>query len=160
VTGPASRRVDVPPLTWEVFAALATGWIVAATLLLPAGQGTAAALFGGGWVWPHGSPALAESIGGLLAGRPGAGLTARQATGVPGEAVVYPLVCLGEIALIGLTVWAGLAWWRLLGPGARDGMASRAEIRTVLGVSRLRRARKVIRPDLYGPAGRTGGDRW
>jgi len=132
-----------------------TVWVAVGLLLLPAGQAAAAALAGAGWVWPHGGPELLRSIGGLLTGHPGAGLTPQQAADVPGPAAVYTLICLGELALIGLTVWAALAWWRHLGPGAQDGMASGAQTRAVLGVARLRRTRKVIRPDLYGPAGRS-----
>jgi hypothetical protein len=36
------------------------------------------------------------------------------------------------------------------GPGRLRGMASRGEAERLLGVSRLRKVRSVVRPDLYG----------
>ena len=126
-------------------------WLLATFLLLPAGQGAAAGLFGRGWVWPRGSSALMASIRGLATGHPGWGLVAAQVSRVPAAGTVYLLIVVGELLLIGASVWAVVLWWRHLGPSARQGIADRLEVERVLGTSRLRRARKVIRPDLYGP---------
>jgi hypothetical protein len=60
------------------------------------------------------------------------------------------MIVVGELLLIGVAALAAMLWWRHLGPGAHLGMAYRAEVRTVLGLSGLRKARKVIRPDQYG----------
>jgi hypothetical protein len=54
------------------------------------------------------------------------------------------------LVALAAAVWLGVRWWRQMGPGALQGMATRAEVERVLGVSNLRRGRKVIRPDLFG----------
>ena len=70
--------------------------------------------------------------------------------------LIYLLVTLAELALFMAASWATVLWWRHLGPGAMQGMADRGEVERVLGLSNLRRKRKVIRPDLFdtGGAGR------
>jgi hypothetical protein len=70
---------------------------------------------------------------------------------------VYAVAGLLELLLLVTTVWAAVPWWRYLGPGAAIGMATRVEAGAVLGVARLRKARRVIRPDLYGPPRGTPG---
>jgi hypothetical protein len=143
-------RQDVQPLTWELPAAGAAAWLAGAVLMLPGGQGAAGAVFGRGWVWPEGGRALLASIGGLFSGRPGRGLTVGEAARIPAAGSVYLLILIGELLLAAAAIYAVVLWWRHLGPGAHLGMADRGEGEQVLGVSRLRRARKVIRPDLYG----------
>jgi hypothetical protein len=69
---------------------------------------------------------------------------------VPGPGWVYAAVLLGEVLLVVGTAWAATWWWRRLGPGSRAGMATGGQVEAVLGLSRLRGARGVIRPDLYG----------
>ena len=59
-----------------------------------------------------------------------------------------------ELTLLVATVAAGCGCGPPYGPGRRMGMATRAEAGFALGVGRLRRIRKLIRPDLYGRAGR------
>jgi type IV secretion system protein VirD4 len=147
-------RIDVQPITWELPAAVALCWPVLAALLLPGAQGAASWLFGGGFVWPHGS--LLHSIGGLLSGHPGLGLAARDVAHLASGPLIYLLVTLAELALFTTASWATVLWWRHLGPGAMQGMAGPGEVERVLGLSNLRKKRKVIRPDLFdhGMAGR------
>jgi hypothetical protein len=66
------------------------------------------------------------------------------------SAWIYALITLLELVALAAVVWLGVWWWRLLGPGALQGMATRGEVERVLGLSNLRRRRKVIRPDLFG----------
>jgi hypothetical protein len=86
------RRRDPQPLThsWEapvlVLAGLA-GLIGGAAL---AGQGVAAALLGGGWVWPDEPRSATTAVAGLATGHPGAGLTAAQAARPPGRSTPGP----------------------------------------------------------------------
>lgn len=148
-------RQDVQPLTWELPAAGGLAWLVSALLLLPGGQGAAGALFGNGWAWPHSARALLASIGGLAGGHPGRGLGLEQSARIPAAGAVYLLILLGEVLLAAGAVYGAVLWWRHLGPGANSGMADRGEAESVLGLSRLVQARKVIRPDLYGGAQRT-----
>lgn len=148
-TGQRARQ-DVRPMTWELPAAAGAAAVAAMALMLPAGQGAAAALFGQGWVWPRGTDELVASLGGLISGHPGHGLTAEQAARIPAAGAVYLLIVVGEIALLIALAYAVVLWWRHLGPGAHLGMADRAEAESVLGLSGLRKARSIIRPDLYG----------
>lgn len=139
-------------MTWELPAAAAAAAVAAMVLMLPAGQGGAGAVFGRGWAWPQGTHALLLSLGGLITGYPGRGLSVEQAARIPAAGAVYLLIVVGEVLLIAAAVYGVLLWWRHFGPGAQLGMADRLEVETVLGLAGLRNARKVVRPDLYGAA--------
>jgi hypothetical protein len=143
-------RHDVQPLTWELPAAGAAAWLAGAALLLPAGQGMAGVVFGRGWAWPRGGRAVLASIGGLASGHPGRGMTALEANRIPAAGSVYLLIVVAELLLAAGAVYAVVLWWRHLGPGVHLGMADRAEAEDVLGLTRLRQACTIIRPDLYG----------
>ena len=104
---------------------------------------------GHGWLWPD-SPHLFPALGGLLTGHVGAGLDTPD--GLPSPASVVAAAVVIELALLFVTVWAARWFWTTAGPGRRLGMATRADAETALGAGRLRRVRKLIRPDLYGPA--------
>ena len=145
----AQRSRDVQPVTWEVPVAGGACWLLLVVMMFPAGQGAAGWLFASGFVWPHGSTPLTRSIGGLMTGQPGKGLAGKDITHLASTPSIYLLIVVGELLLTAVTVWVILAWWRYLGPGARQGMADRAEVETVLGVSNLRKKRSVIRPDLH-----------
>jgi len=116
-----------------------------------AGLGTAAAWFGGGWVWPHDTQRLITTVVGLLSGHPGHGLPPADAARVPGPVPVYACVAVAEALTLAAAAVLAVVVGRFTGPGdARRGMATRGEAARVLGVRRLRRARAIIRPDLYG----------
>lgn len=151
------ERPDPLPLTWEVPAATTAAWVVVAAILLPAGRGAASWLTGGGWAWPKTAVALTASLEGLLTGHPSYGLSASTGATLPPAAIVYLVVALAELAWVSLSLLVLLAWWRTWGPGMREGLASRAEVEKVLGRSRMRRNRKVIRPDLYPKPHKIGG---
>jgi len=152
------ERRDALPLTWELPAAATLTWVAIAATLLPAARGAATWLTGAGWVWPKNGTGLTASLAGLLAGHPAAGLTTAEASGLPAASVVYLVVVLAEVAWLIASLLAVGIWWRTWGPGMREGLADRFEVEKVLGVSRIRRDRHVIRPDLYGkPRGIGGG---
>ena len=135
--------------------AIGTGILLLAGAAL-AGLGLAGALFGGGWVWPANVDAAAPILGGLLSGEPARGLPAAQQGLVPGPVAVY--ACIGVLELLTLTLGAvaGVLVSRYRRPSdARRGMATRDEATQVLGVGRLRSARTIIRPDLYGKQAKT-----
>ena len=161
MSGPAQRRRDPQPVSRAGELALLA---VAAGLLLLAfgalvGLGLASAVFGRGWVWPAGGQTLNHTLGGLLAGHPGRGLPPPLAALVPSPGLVYLGVGVAEGCLLAAAVGVG---WLVAGyvrPGdARGGMATRGEAHEALGVGQLRRAKKIIRPDLY-PAARSTPDR-
>jgi type IV secretion system protein VirD4 len=151
------QRRDAMPLTWELPAAAALAWVSVAAMLLPAAQGAASWLTGAGWGWPSTAGALTANLLGLLEGHPRAALAARPMPSAPSAGVVYVLVILVEVAWVSVSLLGLRAWWRTWGPGKREGLAGRAEVEKVLGLSRMRRDRKVIRPDLYAKTSATGG---
>jgi hypothetical protein len=149
------RRRDPQPMGqgWEVAVAVIGGALLALGLAALCGLGAASALFGRGWVWPHGTDTIGHVIGGLFAGRPGRGLDLRQARLVARTPAVYLCVAVCELAVIAASSAGGVLILRYRRPGdAQGGMATRTEAKQVLGVSKLRGARQIIRPDLYAPA--------
>ena len=155
MTAPYQRRRDPQSMGQggEVAVAVIGGALLGLGLAALAGLGVASALFGGGWVWPHGTDTIGHVIGGLFAGHPGRGLDPRQARLVPGPLPVYLCVAACELAVLIASILGGVLIARYRRPGdARGGMATRSEAEQVLGMSRLRGARDIIRPDLYGAA--------
>ncbi len=153
MTAPYQRRRDPQPMGqgWEVAVAVIGGALLGFGLAALCGLGAASALFGRGWVWPHGTDTIGHVIGGLFTGHPGRGLDPRQARMVAGPLAVYLCVAACELAIIVASVVGGVLIARYRRPGdARGGMATRSEAEQVLGMSRLRGARDIIRPDLYG----------
>ncbi|WP_420174882.1 hypothetical protein [Luteococcus sp. OSA5] len=57
-------------------------------------------------------------------------------------------ILVAELVLLALVTLAGREAWLRWGPGVGAGYASADEARELLGVGRLRRVRRVVRPDL------------
>jgi hypothetical protein len=153
MTAPYQRRRDPQPMGqgWEAAVALLGGALLGFGLAALCGLGAASALFGRGWVWPHGTDTIGHVIGGLLTGHPGRGLDPRQTRTVAGPLAVYLCAAACELAVIVAAIGGGVLVARYRRPGdARGGMATRSEAEQDLGMSRLRAARDIIRPDLYG----------
>ena len=149
---PSQRRRDPQPISrgWEAAAAAVGGALIAVTLAALTGLGLASALFGGGWVWPHGTETITHVLGGLLHGHPGRGLPPGQLREVAGPVSVYACVAATELALVAAAVAACVLIARYRRPGdARGGMATRREAEQILGLGQLRAAQAVIRPDRY-----------
>ena len=154
MSGSLGRR-DPQPMTrdWEAPVLVLVGVAIALGLAALIGLGVAAWVFGGGWVWPEGSDTVGQVLGGLLSGQPGAGLAPELRARVPGPAAVYSCIAIAELIAVTLSITAAVLFCRNRRPNdARRGMATRAEATTVLGRARLREARTIIRPDLYGTA--------
>ena len=145
------RRSDPVPWSWEVPLAVALAWLCTAAWALLAGQGLAGLVTGRGWLWPE-SAMMMPALVGLMTGHVGAGLSA-EAEGLA-PALVYGLAAAVELTLLVATVATGVWVWTTYGPSRRMGMATRTEAGFALGMGRLRRIRKLIRPDLYRRAGR------
>jgi hypothetical protein len=166
VTSPTRRRDPQPVGRPGELALLVTaGGLVLIAGAALVGLGAASFLFGGGWVWPPGGRTLNHTLGGMVTGHPGLGLPPRLAARVPSPGVVYAVVATAELLLLMTAILVGKRLATYLRPGdARAGMASRAEAAAALGVGQLRRARAIIRPDLYGTrrdqhSGDAGGER-
>ena len=157
MTAPYQRRRDPQPVSqgWEVAVAVLGGAVLLLGLAAVLGLGIASALWGGGWVWPHGTDTIGHVIGGLLSGRPGRGLPPSQARHVAGPIASYGCVAVCEVVLVSLSIAFGVLVARYRRPGdVRRGMATRSDAKQVLGVGRLRAAKEIIRPDLYARVAR------
>jgi hypothetical protein len=129
-----SRRRDPYPLTWEVPLALTAAVLLVLAGGVHLGRAVANLLAGAGWALP----ARAE----LFTSLPGPGAA---------PTLVWVCVTVTELALLAATAAAAKAGLDRWGPGRLRGMASRGEAEQLLGLSRLRKAAPVVRPDLYGP---------
>jgi hypothetical protein len=151
VTTPPRRR-DPQPIGrgWELAVAAAGGALIAVALAALAGLGLASALWGDGWVWPHGTETVIDVLGGLLHGDPGRGLPPDQLRQVAGPVPVYGCIAAAELILLIGAIKTSVLVGRYRRPGdARSGMATRREAEQALGLRQLRAGRAVIRPDRY-----------
>ena len=156
MTTPPQRRRDPQPISrgWELAAAAVGGALIAVALAALAGLGLASALWGDGWVWPHGTETVIHVLGGLLHGDPGRGLPPDQLRQVAAPVPVYTCVAAAELVLLTTGVMTVAFVSRYRRPGdARGGMATRREAEQALGLRQLRAGRAVIRPDRYPPQG-------
>ena len=146
------RRRDPQPISqgWEIAAVVLGGALLGLGFAALAGLGLASALCGGGWVWPHGMTTIGQVLGRILQGQPGRGLPAAQRRLVASPGPVYACVAVTELLLVAAAVAVGVVIARYRRPGdALGGMAARGEAEQALGLSRLRAAKAIIRPDLY-----------
>lgn len=148
-----NRRHDPYPLTWEIPAGALTLLLTLAALGVHLGRGLANWSAGNGWTWPTGR-ALFSSIPAVLTGHASAGLDTLPATPATPAAVIGWIIA-SETALLLAAALAILSLLRRWGPGRMRGMASRTDAETTLGLTRLRRTRSIIRPDLYPPTPRS-----
>ena len=141
------RRRDPYPFTWE----LPLGALVATLALAGFGVqlGRAAAHWqaGAGWVWPKGR-ALLTSIPAVLTGHPTAGLHPAPAIPASSPAVTGWIIAVEAVLALLLFVAAILVLHRW-GPTRLKGMATPAEAEAALGLSRLHKHRRIVRPDLF-----------
>src|SRR3954447_24651377 len=154
MTTPPQPRRDPQPISrgWELAAAAVGGALVAVALAALTGLGLASALWGDGWVWPHGTETLIHVLGGLLHGDPGRGLPPDQLRQVAGPVPVYTCVAAAELVLVTAAVISAVLISRYRRPGdARGGMATRGEAEQALGLRQLRAGRAGIRPDRSPP---------
>ena len=111
------------------------------------GRAVANVLAGAGWAFP-GRIELFRSLPAVLGGDAGVGLT-----GISGHlsspVVLRVCVVATELMLIAVCVFVLKVVLKRWGPSRMKGMASPGEAERMLGVSRLRKNRAVVRPDLY-----------
>lgn len=144
------RRTDPYPWTWEPAAGAATLLVVLMLLGVHAGRALATAVTGHGFTWPT-TAHLITSLPAVLAGDPTAGLppgTLPRHTVDIHTNLLYAAIGAVEILILTGSVLA--TWWTLSrhGPGRMQGMANRAQAERLLGITRLRANRHIIRPDL------------
>jgi hypothetical protein len=143
-----SRRHDPYPWTWEMPLAVILAVLVLISSGVHLGRAVANVLAGCDWRFPS-RVDLFSSLPAVLRGDAAAGLVDLHG---PVASQSSLLVCVGatELILLAATVLLikfGLDRW---GPGPMKGVATPGEAEKLLGVTRLRRSRKIVRPDLYG----------
>ncbi len=147
----ADRRTNPYPHTWEIPAGVAIAVLLVGALGIQLGRGLASFFTGHGWAWPA-SRNLFSSLPGVLGGDPAAGLIG--VTTGPSAAAVTGWIVTVEVLLLATATAAAICALRRWGPGRMKGMATAAEAETILGLTRLRKVARVVRPDLYGAAKR------
>lgn len=150
LSAPLRRVHDPQPVGrgWEValiVATIALGLVSYAALV---GVGTAAVLWGDGWVWPATARDIAPALAGVALGRLGAAYSDAQVARLADPAPTYALVITCEAVVIAAVAFVTSAVHGR-SRSARNGMATRRQAERALGVSGLRAARPVIRPDLH-----------
>jgi hypothetical protein len=142
-----SRRQDPYPWTWEMPLAIVVAILILVVLGVHLGRAVANVLAGCDWRFPS-RVNLFRSLPAILRGDAGAGLVDLHG---PGASPSSLLMCVAATELILLTTSVVLIKWGLdrWGPGRMRGGASSSEAERLLGVTRLRRSRKIVRPDLY-----------
>lgn len=152
------RRHDPYPLTWEIPVGVLTLWLVLAALGTHLGRGLANLAAGAGWTWPAGR-ALFTSLPSTLTGNATAGLHPAPELPAPPSSVLGWVIAT-QLVLLTALVAATVVILRRWGPGRIRGMATPTEAELTLGLTRLRAASRIIRPDLYNhPSTPTGGHR-
>jgi hypothetical protein len=141
------RRHDPYPFTWELPLGIGATWLSLAVLGIHLGRALANLFAGSGWAWPTGR-ALFTSLAGVVTGSPTAGLATPLTTPASTMAVVSWIIAVEVVLFAGIAV-AGWFLLRRWGPARLRGMATPAEAEATLGLSRLRRVRHLIRPDLH-----------
>jgi hypothetical protein len=112
------------------------------------GRGIANVLAGAGWAFPR-RVELFRSLPPVLLGDAAAGLEGLNGS-MSSPAAVWIWVVTSEVMLLAVAVFILKLVVDRWGPGRLRGMASRGEAERLLGVTRLRKVRRVVRPDLYG----------
>ena len=141
------RRHTPYPFTWELPAGIAAAMALLLVLGVHAGRAVANWTAGAGWHWPL-PTALFSSLPAVLGGDPDAGLPTTLATATGAGQLLGWIAAVDVLILVagvGVTAYCLRRW----GPARLKGMASPTEAEASLGLSRLRRVRHIIRPDLY-----------
>jgi type IV secretion system protein VirD4 len=115
------------------------------------GCGIANVLAEAGWVFPT-RVELFRSLPAVLEGDAAAGLDGLNGS-VSSPSAVWMWVIATEVILLAVSVLLLKLVVDRWGPGRLRGMASRGEVERLLGVTRLRKVRTVVRPDLYRKGG-------
>lgn len=140
------REAEQYPFTWELPLLLAGLGALLLSGSLQAGRAVANLSVGAGWTWPPGDQFFASLLG-VLAGDGTAGLVGVQHAASGWRLLAWVTASVSVAVVLGFL--ALVAANRRWGSGAVRGTASASEAREVLGEQRLRRHRRVIRPDLY-----------
>ena len=143
-----SRRHDPYPWTWEI--PLGTALVILMELVggVHLGRGIANVWAGAGLAFPT-RVELFRSLPAVLRGDAAAGLNGLNGP-LSSPSAVWTWAVATEVMLLAISVWLSKLVLDRWGQGRPRGMESRVEAERLLGVTRLRKVRSVVRPDLYG----------
>lgn len=152
------RRREPYPWTWEPATAVSTtlaAVLVAATQL---GRAAANLVAGSTLSFPSTTLDWVTSTPAVLTGNATAGLpptadlppdTGLAVIDTAGPVLLGWSIAITGLLLLALTIVFVVVGWRRFGPGGVQGVADPAEVRATLGLRRLRRNSRLIRPDLH-----------
>ena len=143
-----SRRHDPYPWTWEIPLGIVLVILMVLVCGVHLGRGIANVWAGAGWAFPT-RVELFRSLPAVLRGDAAAGLDGLNGS-LSSPSAVWMWVVATEVMLLAVAVLLLKLVVDRWGPGRLRGMASRGEAERLLGVTRLRKVRAVVRPDLYG----------
>jgi hypothetical protein len=142
-----SRRHDPYPATWEIPLATVIAILVLMIFGAHLGRAIANVVAGSDWRFPK-RVDLFSSLPDVLRGDATAGLIDLDWP-VASPSSVLTCIAATELILLAATIVLlklGLDRW---GPGRMRGVATAGEAERLLGVTRLRHSRRIVRPDLY-----------
>jgi hypothetical protein len=142
-----SRRHDPYPWTWEIPLGIVLVILIVLVCGVHLGRGIANVLAGAGWAFPT-RVELFRSLPAVLLGDAAAGLDGLNGP-LSSPSAVWRWAVATEVMLLAVSVLLLKLIVDRWGPGRLRGMASRGEAERLLGVTRLRKVRSVVRPDLY-----------
>jgi type IV secretion system protein VirD4 len=142
-----SRRHDPYPWTWEIPLGVVLVILLVLVCGVHLGRGIANVRAGAGWAFPR-RVELFRSLPAVLGGDAAAGLDGLHGS-LSSPSAVWTWVVVTQVMLLAVAVFVLKLVVDRWGPGRLRGMASRGEAERLLGVTRLRKVRSVVRPDLY-----------
>jgi hypothetical protein len=143
-----SRRHDPYPWTWEIPLSIALVILMVLVYGVHLGRGIANVWAAASWAFPR-RVELFRSLPAVLRGDAAAGLDGLNGP-LSSPSAVWTWAVATEVVLLAVGVWLSKLVLDRWGPGRPRGMASRGEAERLLGVTRLRKVRSVVRLDLYG----------
>jgi hypothetical protein len=162
------RRRDPYPWTWEIPLGIGIGVLLVAMAGIQLGRSLANLVAGAGWTWPASETASApasasgtfpspfgsafwSSLPNVLAGQADAGLSPIPSAGhLAAPEALWGCLVVTELLLLAGCGWVGARGYQRWGPGRMMGMATAVEAEALLGITRLRKVAKYVRPDLHG----------
>ncbi len=142
------RRREPYPWTWEPAAAVCATLLGVAVTATQTGRAAANFVSTGTLSFPSTPAGWVTSTPAVLTGNAAAGLSPDGAQPA-GPVLLGWCVGVAGALLLAFTVAALVMGWRRFGPGSMQGVASPDEVRATLGLRRLRRNGRLIRPDLH-----------
>jgi hypothetical protein len=142
-----SRRHDPYPWTWEIPLVTVLALLVLIIFGAHLGRAIANLLAGSDWSFPN-RVDLFSSLPAVLRGDAAAGLVDLDGPVASPSSLLMCIVAT-ELILLAATLLLLKCCLDRWGPGRMRGVATAGEAERLLGVTRLRRNRRIVRPDLY-----------